>query len=87
MIALKKVGAHEQAGATAVLSRLFSFNGSVVHPFALLISATSWMFVVYLIGETLYVRQDRGILRAMQVQFKPPAHGRPNQRHHRRIGQ
>src|SRR4051794_32658150 len=31
----------------------FSFNGRIPSPFSLLLSATAWMFVVYLVGETL----------------------------------
>src|SRR4051812_24346010 len=34
------------------MSTWFSFNGRLTNPFRLLLSATAWMFGIYLIGET-----------------------------------
>src|SRR5437762_9547708 len=41
-----------QKNTTPWMSRWFSFNGVITNRFGLLISATAWMFVVYLVGET-----------------------------------
>src|SRR5438874_2437287 len=41
-----------QKNTAPLLTRWFSFDGLITSRFWLLISATAWMFIVYLIGET-----------------------------------
>src|SRR5947209_7003944 len=37
--------------STGLLHRWFSLNGRITDPYWLVISAASWMFIVYLLGE------------------------------------
>src|SRR4051812_3466257 len=41
-----------------LMARWFSFGGRLTNPFHMLLSATAWMFVVYLIGETFETLQN-----------------------------
>ena len=41
-----------QKNTSPLLTQWFSFGGLITGRFGLLLSATAWMFIVYLIGET-----------------------------------
>ena len=53
-------------GGKPLLTRWFSFNHHLTSKYAILLSATAWMFVIYLLGETFETLEQWTLNRVAQ---------------------